>query len=82
MPRGIQVPVTIGFDRHKAIGTLRVDADQLPIGGDYFFSIRGKVTPRNGIKKFEIEEISILLDSDVQKVLDAKKPKEVPGGRR
>jgi len=40
------------------------------------------VTPRNGIKKFEIEEISILSDSDVQKVLDAKKPKEVPGGRR
>jgi len=73
MPRGIQVPVTIGFDRHKAIGMLRVDADSLPAEGNFVFSVRGRVTPRGGVKKFELEEVSVLSDSDFQKVLDSKK---------
>ena len=48
MTRGIQVPVTLGFDRHRAIGTLRVDADLLPPEGTYMFSIAGTVTVQTG----------------------------------
>jgi hypothetical protein len=77
MTRGIQVPVTIGFDRHRAIGTLLVDADLLPPEGNFMFSIAGTVTPRKGVKTFELAEITVLSDADVLKVLQAK---QKPGG--
>lgn len=73
MSRGIQVPVTIGFDRHRAIGHMRVDADQLPGEGTYLFAIQGLVQTRAGLKTFELTEVSVLSDRDVQKYLDAKK---------
>ena len=77
MTRGIQVPVTIGFDRHRAIGTLSVDADLLPPEGTYMFSIAGTVTPRGGVKAFELAEITVLSDADCIKVLHAR---QKPGG--
>ena len=77
MTRGIQVPVTIGFDRHRAIGTLRVDADLLPPEGNYMFSIAGTVTPRDGVKHFELSEVTVLSDKDCLKVLQAR---QKPGG--
>ena len=70
MAKGVQIPVTIGFDRHKTIGMLRIDADQLPKTAGYVFAIGGSVLHD---KTFELQEISVLSDKDFAKVLESKK---------
>ena len=79
MTRGIQVPVTIGFDRHRAIGSLRVDADLLPAGENYVFAIKGQLNHREKVKHFELLEVSVVTDEDFLDYLTAKKPKEKGG---
>ena len=80
MTRGIQVPVTIGFDRHRAIGTLRVDADLLPEGENFVFAVKGQINHREKTKKFELLEVSVLSDAEFMEYLDAQtKPKK--GGK-
>ena len=77
MSRGVQVPVTIGFDRHRAIGIMRIDVDQLPTNEHYVFMVGGTVNQREKVKTFELQEISVLSDADALKYLHSR---QKPGG--
>jgi hypothetical protein len=77
MAKGVKIPITIGFDRHRCIGLAHVDLDLLPKDEHYVFMIGGTVNSRMKEKVFELTEISVLSDADAYKVLFSR---QKPGG--
>lgn len=62
----IDVPVLIGFDQTKCIGTLHIDETKLPIMADYVFAISYRVDQAGPKHQFDTikELVAVSLQSD------------------
>lgn len=63
----IEIPITIGHDYTKIIGTMNIDETKLPPTADFCFGLGVRVheyfTDTNGVKvisKFDMVEVSIV----------------------
>jgi hypothetical protein len=60
------IPVTVGFNRKKVIGTLTIDEEALPERPDFHLAIGGKANhvEDGQILGFEITEVGLVSDRD------------------
>lgn len=73
MQEHIEVPVTLGFDRSKVIGWLRIRKDALPTTPNFVFSlgikaldmskvVPGEIPKMDYVNEYELVEVGLIHD--------------------
>lgn len=63
-----EIPVVLGFDPRRQIGTLRIDETQLPPTPDFVFAL-GYTTKGSG-EGYELVAVSVVADSNYIRFLE------------